>query len=121
MGEVFFFKMSKKTTISPLTSTAFALENDYNVPQMKTQEVEKSPGNDGVQSLHRCHICSEPVYGSGGTCHVKPTFSYRADLKHMIRGAVLGAVWACVLAVFPETPLFCRCLEPTWQLEALWQ
>ena len=32
-------------------------------------------------------------------------FSYRADLKHMIRGAVLGAVWACVLAVFPETPL----------------
>ena len=23
----------------------------------------------------------------------------------MIRGAVLGAVWACVLAVFPETPL----------------
>ena len=40
MGEVFFCR--KKQPFLPLTSTAFALENDYNVPQMKTQEVEKS-------------------------------------------------------------------------------
>lgn len=37
---IFFCR--KKQPFLPLTSTAFALENDYNVPQMKTQEVEKS-------------------------------------------------------------------------------
>lgn len=32
-------------------------------------------------------------------------FSYRADFKHMLKGAFVGALWACILAAFPGIPL----------------
>ena len=32
-------------------------------------------------------------------------FSYRADLKHMLKGAFIGALWACILTIFPRIPL----------------
>ena len=40
--EVLCEECRKKQDFLLHPSTAFALENDYNVPQMKTQEVEKS-------------------------------------------------------------------------------
>ena len=102
MGEVFFVE---KTTISPLTSTAFALENDYNVPSDENTGGGKKPG----KMVYRVYIdvifAVNLFMDLAVLAMLNRLFSYRADLKHMIRGAVLGAVWACVLAVFPETPL----------------
>ena len=116
MGEVFFCR--KKQPFFPLTSTAFVLENDYNVPQMKTQEVEKSQG----KMVYRVYIdvifAVNLFMDLAVLCHVKPTFFlYRADLKHMIRGAVLGAVWACVLAVFQRL----LCFADVWNLRGSWK
>lgn len=70
----------------------------------KDQGGEKAWEN-GVQSLHRCDICSESVNGSGGTCNAESAFSYRADFKHLLKGAFVGALWACILAAFPGIPI----------------
>ena len=32
-------------------------------------------------------------------------FSYRADFKHLLKGAFVGALWACILAAFPGIPI----------------